>query len=100
MYFIDTHCHLNFDSYQQNINQVVDNALENGVNRIIVPGLDLETSEMALELTSRFECVFAAVGVHPSDIQKYKRNQFSSFEKLAVEKKVVAVGEKIGRAHV
>ena len=93
MYFIDTHCHLNFDSYQQNINQVVDNALENGVNRIIVPGLDLETSEIAVELASRFECVFAAVGVHPSDIQKYKRNQFSSFEKLAVEKKAVAVGE-------
>ncbi|MBP9676248.1 MAG: TatD family hydrolase, partial [Anaerolineaceae bacterium] len=63
MEFVDSHCHLNFHSYEQDIHAVLDRAAESGVNHIVVPGLDLKTSREALELATRFEPVYAAIGV-------------------------------------
>jgi TatD DNase family protein len=71
----------------------VDRALESGVKRIVVPGVDVESSEKAVNLASRFECIFAAIGVHPNDVEKFESQQFYSIEKLIKEPKVVAVGE-------
>lgn len=93
MQFVDTHCHLNLDSFRDNIHLVVDRAVKAGVNKIVVPGLDLETSERAVELSDDFECIYAAVGVHPNEAHKYSSSEFKQFERLIVEKKVVAVGE-------
>lgn len=93
MFFIDTHCHLYFEAFRQNINQFVDRALENGVKYIIVPGVDLQSSEEAVSLASGFDCIYAAIGVHPTEIDEYQDQQYSLFERLAKEKKVVAIGE-------
>lgn len=93
MQFVDTHCHLNFDSFRDNIHQVVDRALKAGVNRIVVPGLDLKTSERAVELSQKFDCIYAAVGVHPGEVESYNKEELKQFEKLVIEQKVVAVGE-------
>mgnify|MGYP000891933696 FL=1 len=93
MFFIDTHCHLNFETFDQRIEPVIHNALKNGVTRIVVPGVDLASSEKAVRLAQKYENVFSAVGVHPSDQKGYDRNQFNLFIDLAKEQKVVAIGE-------
>lgn len=93
VWFVDTHCHLNFDTYQDTIHEVVNRALESGVNKIVVPGVDYDSSMKAVELASRFDCVYASVGIHPSDAHQAKKGYLQSFEKLVKEIKVVAVGE-------
>lgn len=93
VWFADTHCHLNFDIFQDTIHEVVNRALESGVNRIVVPGLDYESSMKAVELASRFDCIFASVGIHPGEVEKAEKGFFQSFENLVKADKVVAVGE-------
>ncbi|KAF0112516.1 MAG: Uncharacterized protein FD147_112 [Chloroflexi bacterium] len=93
MAFVDTHCHLNFKSFQNDIQQVVERALEAGVTKILVPGLDITTSQEAVEIANRFDCVYAAVGIHPNEAQHYAKSQLLTLEKLISDQKVVAVGE-------
>ena len=61
----DTHCHLNFSRFKNNLSQVVDYARKGGVNKIVVPGTDISTSQEAIEISHQFEGVYAAVGIHP-----------------------------------
>lgn len=93
MEFIDTHCHLNFSNYQHDLEAVINRALQNGVNKIVVPGVDLETSAQAVQLADKYPPIFAAVGVHPSDVNSYKTDQTHVLKELLSHEKVVAIGE-------
>lgn len=93
MEFVDTHCHLNFHTYKPDLDQVIARAVMTGVNHIVVPGLDLTSSRDAVDLADRYESVYAAVGVHPEEVENFNDNQLSSFEDLLTCKKVMAVGE-------
>lgn len=101
----DTHCHLNFNAFEGKIDQVIDRALNEGVNYFVIPGTDVESSKKAVELAKEFEGVYAAVGIHPHHIFKLKSksnndsgqarmtNSLNEIEKLLSHPKVVAVGE-------
>jgi len=91
--FVDTHCHLNFDVFQDNIEQVLERAQEAGVIRLVVPGIDIETSISAVDLAIKYECIYAAIGIHPNEADKFEENQIKVFEDLLSEPKVVAIGE-------
>ena len=90
---IDTHCHLNFDSYDADRDQVIARAIAAGVMRIINPGINQETSCAALDLAARYENIYAAVGVHPNDTATFSDSDLEWIEALAREAKVVAIGE-------
>ena len=68
---VDTHCHLNFDSFDSDRHQVVDRAREAGVVRILNPGIDLLSSQEALDLVERYDEVYAAVGIHPNEARSW-----------------------------
>ena len=91
MYF-DTHVHLNSEQYE-NVDAVVQNAVNHGVRKMIVVGYDLETSVKAVEIASVYDFVYAAVGIHPSEVKNAKMSDFEAVERLLNNKKVVAVGE-------
>jgi TatD DNase family protein len=91
---VDTHCHLYWQGLLENANEVVARAQSAGVGYIIVPGLDMETSQRAQELAHRFECVYFAAGVHPSEAEKYPAfNAQDFFKPFAGDPKLVAIGE-------
>jgi TatD DNase family protein len=96
---IDTHCHLNFKVFKGKVNQVIDRAKKAGIEKIIVPGVDLKTSKKAVELAQKYDGVYAAVGIHPhhSNIKNHPPAGGSKIKNelktLAENKKVVAVGE-------
>jgi TatD DNase family protein len=71
---------------------VVTRACEAGVERILTVGEDLATSRRAVEIASQFECVYAAVGVHPHRADRF-RDERHDVEELLAEDKVVAIGE-------
>jgi TatD DNase family protein len=90
---IDTHCHLNFDSYDADRAEMMTRAAAVGVTRVINPGIDAETSRAALELTRQYAGVYAAVGIHPNSTAAYVESDISAIAELAHEPKVVAIGE-------
>ena len=90
---VDTHCHLNFDVFDNDRSQVVQRARENGITRILIPGIDIETSKSALKYAWEFPEVYAAVGLHPNQGLSWEKGTISELRKLAIEKKVVAIGE-------
>lgn len=92
----DTHCHLNFDVFEEDLESVVKKSKEKGVENILVPGTDLLTSKKAVEIAERFAGVYSALGVHPTeDLENIDLEKtLTQFEELIEEsKKIVAVGE-------
>lgn len=93
MNWVDSHAHLNDDAFQDDLERVIDNALEAGVKTILVPGFDLDSSLKAVELAQSYQMLWAAVGIHPHDAKTWNQATAVQLEKLLVEPKVVAVGE-------
>lgn len=91
--FTDTHAHLNLDPFYKDAASYIKRASEAGVTRIIVPAIDINTSEKAIDLAERFEGVYAAVGVHPHDSVEAPKDYLKIIEQLLEHPKVVAVGE-------
>ncbi len=95
---IDTHCHLNFPDYDQDLDQVLSGALKNGVTKIICVSSNLADSKKAVDIASKYpRFVYAAVGIHPHQTdpenEETEEKQIQELEKLALEKEVVAIGE-------
>lgn len=94
---MDTHCHLNFDSFDADRAAVIERARANGVVRIIVPAVDLQTSREALELAAAHRgVIFAAAGVHPNSaaVPDTVIDAVRAFVYQAAEEQhIVAIGE-------
>ncbi|GAP14645.1 hydrolase, TatD family [Longilinea arvoryzae] len=90
----DTHCHLNLKTaFQEDFDAVLSRAWEAGLDRILVPGIELESSRLAVQLAESDERIFAAVGVHPNDATSWDASTLHEISLLAHHPKVVAVGE-------
>jgi len=87
---IDTHCHLDDERYRDDLDEVLQNAKDAGVQKFIIPGADMATLERAVEIAEHYDDVYFAVGVHPYDIKAYDR---SYLEKFVYHPKCVAIGE-------
>lgn len=90
---IDTHAHLNNKEFGRDLSQVIDRARQAGVEYIINIGYDLRSSHRAVELAEKYDCCYAAVGVHPHDAKTLDQQAFKELEALAKNSKVVAIGE-------
>ncbi len=93
MSLIDTHCHLNFDSYDEDRDAVIARAAEQGVMTIIIPATDADTTRQGLALAARYDGIYAAVGIHPNSSAHFSDDNISTLAELAAAPKVVAVGE-------
>ena len=90
MSIIDTHCHLDNIQYQDDIDDVIQTALQNGVEAFLIPGADPKDLPLAMALSEKYDEVFFAVGVHPYDLENYDIN---ILEKYVTHPKCIAVGE-------
>ncbi|MDP1890102.1 MAG: TatD family hydrolase [Gemmatimonadaceae bacterium] len=89
---IDTHAHLNLPAFDNDWKETAKRALDAGIWMINV-GDNLETSKKAVAMAEEFpEGVYAAVGLHPSEIFA-EQFDISEYKKLAAHPKVVALGE-------
>jgi TatD DNase family protein len=90
---IDTHCHLNFNLFHDDLPDVLARARECGVGRIVVPATDIASSEEAIELSRQYPEIYAAVGIHPNDSADFSPRDIDRLHDLALDPKVVAIGE-------
>ena len=87
---VDTHCHLDDDRYNDDLEEVLENAIQKGVEKFIIPGADPKSLERAVEIAQLYDSVYFAVGVHPYDAKNYDK---SYLEKFVKHPKCVAIGE-------
>ena len=90
--FIDTHCHL-YDKKIENIAEVVKRAEENNVKKMIVAGIDLSSSQEAVNLAKQYSSVFANVGIYPESALDVDEKLLNNLYDLAQYEKVVGIGE-------
>ncbi len=90
----DTHAHYDDERFDEDRDTVLKNVFEHGVSLIVDPACDLETCEKTLELSSKYDFVYSAVGVHPHSAESDgKGDWLEKIREFAKNKKVVAIGE-------
>jgi TatD DNase family protein len=93
MTLTDTHCHLDFNWYDDDRQAVLERAAQAGVERILIPGLTGTSSLDAVHLAESQPMLFAAVGVHPNEVRTWNTQTRNALRQLATSRKVVAIGE-------
>ena len=89
---IDTHCHI-FNEYYDDIELVIENAIAAGVGMIVVNGIDRKSNEQVLELVSKYDIVYGALGIQPEAIEGALEEDFRFIEEHINGDKIIAVGE-------
>ena len=91
---VDSHAHLDGRQFANDLNEVIERAVQTGVNTILTIGCDLESSRASVDLALRYSGVYASVGVHPHDASTLDRELLDELERMAeAVDKVVAIGE-------
>ena len=91
--FFDTHAHLDFPDFAEDVEQVIERAEAAGITRIITIGTDADSSQRAIALADKYSSVYAAVGWHPTHVTSAPADIRPILRKLAAHPKVVAIGE-------
>jgi TatD DNase family protein len=90
---IETHAHLDYPDFANDLDDVIRRATEVGVTRIITIGTSVESSRRAVDLAEKYRNVFAVIGVHPTYVAEAGDDVIASLRELAKNPRVVAFGE-------
>lgn len=90
---VDTHCHLDFPEFDRDLDEVIVRAKNAGIGYIINIGSSLQGSRKALELSRQHNFIYATIGLHPHEADKFNDEAKAAIEDLAGKDKVVAIGE-------
>ncbi len=95
MKFADTHCHVHFEDYKLDPDEVIAAAVADGVSKMICVGCTLEDSKKGVEFVASRDNCWASIGLHPHEGAVYANNSdaLKKFAALASKPKVVAIGE-------
>ena len=89
----DTHCHLDFETFDDDRSAVISRAEAAGIERMLNPGIDLASSKAAVRLSKATRAIYAAVGVHPNSATTWGVRTIKDLRQLSQNPKVVAIGE-------
>lgn len=93
MKYIDNHCHM-FLEYYSDIDDYINKAKENRINKIIVSGCDMKSNLEVLELVQKYDMVYGTLGFHPTELSSLDETSFLLLENmLKKSKKIIAIGE-------
>ena len=93
MYYIDTHAHI-YKQFYDNIDEIIKNMIEVDVKKVINFAEDLKTSIEVLNLQKKYpKLMYCAVGIHPQNAGKIKKEDIEKIENLIKNNKVCAIGE-------
>ncbi|MDX1520609.1 MAG: TatD family hydrolase [Anaerolineae bacterium] len=90
---IDSHCHLNFNAFDQDRAEVIDRAKVEGIGAFINPGTTVDDSRQIVALADEIPELYVAIGVHPNDAAGFNDETMSHLRELSQAPKVVAIGE-------
>lgn len=90
---IDTHSHIDMDNYKDRFDEVIAEAKDFGVEKIVIPGVAPSGFKRIVELCEKYENLYGAVGVHPEDLASFDADAESLIREYLKHPKIVAVGE-------
>jgi len=90
---IDTHCHIDFPDFDRDREEIIVQAAEFGVDRLIDIGADKASTRRAFDLANAYENIYCTVGIHPHDSKTLSRDFMAEMETMAENPKVVGIGE-------
>ena len=93
----DTHCHLDLEKFDEDRDAAIQRALDAGLCRILIPAMDHESSLAVIKLAEAYPNIYATVGFHPTELEKWNEGSIIDLRDLILEQseknKIVAVGE-------
>ena len=90
--YIDTHCHLSKEDYDD-IDLVIKENRENGIGKIIISGCSKDSIYESIELSKKYEDIYLVLGYHPSEVGNVSDDDLDELERLLGTSKVVGLGE-------
>lgn len=90
---IDTHVHLNADQYDEDLQEVINRALEEGIDRMFVVGFDTNTIERTMKLIDQYDFIYGIIGWHPVDAIDCTEERLQWIEELSKHPKIIGIGE-------
>jgi TatD DNase family protein len=90
---VETHAHLDYPDFANDLDDVLRRATEAGVTRIVTIGTSVESSQRAVDLAGKYPNVFAVIGVHPTYADEAGEDVMTPLRELAGSPRVVAIGE-------
>jgi TatD DNase family protein len=90
---IDTHCHLDIFAFKERLPQLLADARQAGVAKIVLPGVDRDGWQRIISLSRLEGGLFAAPGLHPMYLSHHHRHHLQELETLAAKGDIVAIGE-------
>lgn len=90
---IDTHVHLNADQYDDDLQEVIDRALSEGIDRMFVVGFDTKTIEKTMKLIDQYDFIYGIIGWHPVDAIDCTDERLEWIESLSKHPKIIGIGE-------
>ena len=89
---VDTHCHI-LSEYYDNMDELIKNIKNAGVNKIIVNGTSMKSNKEVLELVKRYDIIYGAIGFQPTELDDFKYDDIKWLEEHINDDKIVAIGE-------
>ena len=90
---IDTHAHIDFDDYKGRFDDFIREIQAAGVEKVMIPGVVPQDFPEIIKLIEKYDCLYAAAGIHPSELKRVDDGWEEKVEKFASHPKVIAIGE-------
>ena len=94
-YVIDTHCHLDMESYIDDLDDIIAKARQHNVEKIITIGIDISSSIRAIEIAYKHDNIYATIGVHPHEVDELTDADYDELRNLYTNNvnQIVGYGE-------
>ena len=95
MNFIDTHAHLYSEQFKDDRNEVIENAIQNGVTKMLLPNISSQYTTAMMELCETYpDNCFPMMGLHPCDVKADTiKKELFHVEEMLQKEKFIAIGE-------
>lgn len=91
---VDSHCHLNYPEFEDDLDQVVESAFQQGVTTLLTVNTRLNETARLQQIAEKYSNIFFSVGVHPHEASEYANDDLlKSLKRLTVHPKAVGLGE-------
>ena len=91
---IDSHCHLYYEPYINNIRETLDTCKKYNIRKLLSIGVDIETSKKNIELANLYKEIFCTIGIHPNEVINASEENLLELKKIFKNSdKILAIGE-------
>jgi len=91
--FVDSHCHLEMETYAQDRDAVIKRCLDNGLSYILTVGTEQKYFDTVMEMVDRYPLIYGAIGIHPHNSKDFNDTLITRIETCLTNKRIVAYGE-------